>query len=110
MKTGENMNITIVTRHQGLVDFLEERGIVGAVIHHASADMVRNRDVIGVLPLSLAVHALSVTEAVLELPKELRGVELTKEQVAKHFVGFRTFRVLHASPPQVVLSSVLEKL
>lgn len=77
----------VVTRHAALVQYLIEQGLVSAsvsVITHATPDDVRDKHVIGVLPLSLAALAASVTEVPLILPAELRGHELTLEQVRAH--------------------------
>ena len=80
------MKKIIVTRHAALVTLLIERGIVDRetpVITHATADDVRDCDVIGVLPLSLAALAASVTEVPLRLTPELRGKELDIEILRK---------------------------
>ena len=72
----------IVTRHQGLVEWLRRRGIEGEVIAHATEDDVRGKDVIGNLPLHLANVALSVTVVDMpNLPPELRGQDLSPEQM-----------------------------
>ena len=79
----------VVTRHPGLVEFLVSRGVVGAdvqVIEHATADQVRGKHVFGVLPLHLAREAACVTEIPLNIPQELRGKELSVEQV-RQFAG-----------------------
>lgn len=79
----------VVTRHSALVEYLTELGVVptGAeVVTHATAEQVRGRHVFGVLPLHLAAEAASVTEVTLRVPAELRGVELTLEQV-RQFAG-----------------------
>ena len=50
----------VVTRHAALVQYLIEQGLVSAsvsVITHATPDDVRDKHVIGVLPLSLAASA-----------------------------------------------------
>jgi CRISPR-associated protein Csx16 len=74
--------VVIVSRHQGLVDWLAQRGIVGKVIAHATPDDVRGKDVIGNLPLHLASVALSVTVVDMpNLPPELRGQDLSPEQM-----------------------------
>ncbi len=83
----------IITRHQGLVEWLEERGIVGEVIAHADEQTVKGKHTYGVLPLSLAVHTASHTEVAMRLPQELRGVELTKEQVEEYNQGMVTYSV-----------------
>lgn len=90
------MSSIIVTRHKALVDLLVERGLVesGApVIEHATAEDVRGKDVIGVLPLSLAVLANSVTEIPLALTPELRGKELDIETLRSIAGAPVTYRV-----------------
>ena len=77
----------IVTRHNGLVEYLKEEGIVGdnvEVIAHASPEIVKDRHVIGVLPHSLSCLTASFTEVPLRLPAELRGKELTAGDVRKY--------------------------
>ena len=79
----------VVTRHAALVEYLTELGVVPAgteVVTHATTEQVRGRHVFGVLPLHLAAEAASVTEVTLHVPAELRGVELTLEQV-RQFAG-----------------------
>ena len=79
----------VVTRHPALVEYLTELGVVPAgteVVTHATAEQVRGRHVFGVLPLHLAAETASVTEVTLHVPAELRGVELTLEQV-RQFAG-----------------------
>lgn len=74
----------IVTRHQALVAYLLETGVVDEatpVITHATPDDVRGAHVIGVLPLSLAALAARVTEVPLRLAPEDRGKELSLERV-----------------------------
>lgn len=88
----------IVTRHPALVDFLIERGVIAStqvaeVKDHVTPMDVQDRHVIGVLPLHLAALARSVTEVPLNLPKELRGVELTLEQVRQYAGSVATYRV-----------------
>lgn len=86
----------IVTRHGGLVEWLAAQGIVAQVVAHVSADDVRGKHVIGVLPLHLASLAASVTEVVLDLPAEMRGKELSKEQVELYQRGVTTYVVATA--------------
>lgn len=93
MATNETV---VVTRHPALVSFLVEQGIITAdapVLTHATRADVEGRDVIGVLPLSLARYAASVTEVPLNLPPELRGQELTLEQVRAHAGAVTRYRV-----------------
>ncbi len=91
----------IVTRHQAFVNYLHEIGLVqedARVLEHAGIEDVHGQHVIGVLPLHLAVHAASVTIVPLDVPAELRGQELTLEQV-RQFAG----------PPQRFAISLLEQ-
>ena len=86
----------IVTRHPALVTILVDDGIAPAgtpVISHASPEDVGGKHVYGVLPLALAAEASKVTEIALRLPAELRGVELSEEQVRQHMSGICTYKV-----------------
>lgn len=86
----------IVTRHQGLVNYLVSEGHVSSdaeVVSHADVATVAGRHVWGVLPHSLSVWAESFTEVPLNLPLELRGVELTEEQVRQYAGRPVTYRV-----------------
>jgi hypothetical protein len=92
----------IVTRHPALVRVLIEDGIVPAdtpVVEHATAGDVAGRHVYGVLPLSLAAAAESVTEISLRLPSELRGCEMTVDQVRQYMAGVATYRVVREERP-----------
>ena len=74
--------IVIVSRHQGLVDWLRRKGIVGKVVTHATPDDVRGKDVIGNLPLHLAAVAKSVTVVDMPaLPADWRGQDLSPDQM-----------------------------
>jgi putative CRISPR-associated protein (TIGR02620 family) len=74
----------VVTRHSALVLYLREIGLVDdntKVIEHASKAEIEGKRVIGNLPTHLAAHAASVVEIPLDIPRELRGKELSVEQV-----------------------------
>jgi len=74
--------VVIVSRHQGLVDWLRRKGIVGKVVTHATPDDVRGKDVIGNLPLHLAAMAKSVTVVDMPaLPADWRGQDLSPDQM-----------------------------
>ena len=76
--------VVVVTRHAALVALLVERGLVAGdvpVIAHATESDIRGKHVIGVLPMSLARHALSVTEIPLALEAADRGAELGIERL-----------------------------
>ncbi len=85
----------IITRHQGLVEWLRLRGIEGEVIAHATEDDIIGKDVIGNLPLHLASAALSVT--VVDMPNlspELRGQDLSPEQMDEAGATLRRYVVV----------------
>lgn len=89
----------VVTRHTGLVEFLVERGALGAhvpVVAHATAATITGKNVLGVLPLHLAALAASVTEATLQLTPDQRGKELSVDEVRNAFTGFATYVVMKA--------------
>jgi putative CRISPR-associated protein (TIGR02620 family) len=85
----------IVTRHAGLVAWLAARGITGDVISHVtSPDQVSGRVVYGVLPLHLAAEAEEVVVVDMpRLPAELRGVDLTPEQMEEAGATLARYRV-----------------
>ena len=90
------MKELIVTRHEGLVEYLKEEGIVGddvEVISHATPETVTGRHVIGVLPHSLSCLTASFTEIPLKLPVELRGKELTADDVRRYASKAVTYKV-----------------
>lgn len=89
-------NKIVITRHQGLVDYLIAEKIVPAdveVIAHATENNVRGRHVIGVLPHSLSCLTESFTEVPLVLPPEMRGVELSADDVRRYAGKIVTYKV-----------------
>ena len=87
----------VVTRHPGLLAVLREKGVIPASCEdfysHATADLVRGNHVIGILPLGLAAEAASITEVTLSLPPEMRGKELTEEEVRRFMTGVTSYKV-----------------
>lgn len=79
--------VPVVTRHKALVDYLLDKDIIKEgefkLIEHADYQEVQGQDVIGVLPLQLASYAKSITEVPLKLTPEMRGKELTFDEVSK---------------------------
>ncbi len=95
----------VITRHPALVDYLQAKGLVSAdieVVAHATADMLEGKDVIGILPLNLAAACHSVTTIPMNLPAELRGVELSLEQVQDLAGEPQTFMVTETTAAPVV--------
>ena len=89
----------VVTRHPCLVDYLKETGLTShdvRVVTHAGPDDVRGKNVCGVLPHSLSCLTASFTEVPLSLPAELRGVELTLEQIKRYAKPAVTYIVRRA--------------
>ena len=92
-------NRVIITRHTGLIPLLIEMGLATndtQVISHATSQDVMGKDVIGVLPLWLAAQANTVTEVTLNIPQELRGVELDVDQCRQYMTGVSTYSVFTA--------------
>ena len=75
------MDTVIVTRHAGLVEWLKRLGIEGEVVSHADEDTVRGKRVYGVLPFRLAALADEFVEVSMNVPAELRGKELTADDI-----------------------------
>ena len=79
--------VPVVTRHKALLAYLLDKDIIKEgeykLVEHADYKDVEGQDVIGVLPLQLASYAKSVTEVPLKLTPEMRGKELTFEEVEK---------------------------
>jgi len=91
-----NNNTVIVTRHLALVEHLRLIGIAtdtSCVIEHATRADIEGKDVVGVLPLSLCCYTNSITEIPLSLPLELRGKELSIEDVQRFAGAPVTYRV-----------------
>lgn len=80
----------IVTRHAGLLQYLKEIGLANdstAVISHATPELVAEKNVCGVLPHYLSSLCKTYTEIPLDLPENLRGVELTVDQLRQYVSG-----------------------
>lgn len=77
------MKTIIVARHEGAVKWLNDKGITGEVISHVSDPSVLDGNIaVGILPLNLAARAAEVWAIDLpNLPAELRGKELSPEQM-----------------------------
>lgn len=90
------MRKLVVTRHSGLVEYLREEGLIGPdaeIVPHATVENVLGRHVIGVLPYPLAEYAASVTIIPLQIPPDLRGMELSVAQVRALAGAPRTYVV-----------------
>lgn len=94
------MDVVIITRHNGAVEWLRRMGITGEVIAHATEDDVRGRHVVGAVPMHLAAIAASVTTIDMpNLSADLRGVDLTPEQMDEAGAVLRTYAVVRTFTP-----------
>lgn len=71
----------IVTRHRPLATYLRGLGIKAPIVGHAHPADVRGKHICGVVPMSLAAHAKSVTVVPLHITREMRGQDLTYEDI-----------------------------
>ncbi len=90
----------VVTRHKGLVEYLIDKGIITTqteVVEHAAPEVVKGKHVIGVLPHSLSCLTATFSEVPLKLTPDMRGRELTKEDVTKVAGALVTYKVSQVS-------------
>lgn len=73
----------IVSKHQATIEWLKKKGFDGQVISHVdNPEIIKDQTVVGNLPFHLAVLAKEVGIVdIPNLPKELRGTDLTLEQL-----------------------------
>lgn len=84
----------LATRHEALVQYFANMGLTfDKVIAHATAEDVTGNDVYGVLSLHLASLANTVTTIDMNLPAEMRGKELSLEDIKKYLVDISTYKV-----------------
>lgn len=84
----------LATRHEALVQYFANMGLTfDKVIAHATVEDVTGNDVYGVLPLHLASLANTVTTIDMNLPAEMRGKELSLEDIKKYLVDISTYKV-----------------
>jgi hypothetical protein len=84
----------LVTRHEALVQYFANMGLTfDKVIAHATPEDITGNDVYGVLPLHLASLADTVTTIDMNLPAEMRGKELSLEDIKKYLVDISTYKV-----------------
>lgn len=76
----------VVTRHRGAMQWLRERGWDGEMVPHFDSALLQPGDrVIGTLPLQLAAEVCEkgghYSHLSMEVPLQLRGEELTAQQM-----------------------------
>ena len=82
--------------HSALVTLLIEKGLVTKntpVLEHATEEDVKGKHVFGALPIRLAALADRITEVPLFVPAELRGTELSLEQVRELAGTPKTYKI-----------------
>ncbi len=101
------MEKIVVTRYNGLVEYLRELDLIEEetqIIAHANIEDVKDKHVLGVLPLWLSCHAMKITEIQLKLPAEKRGKELSVEEVRFFALSPRTYIVREVAFNDPVIS------
>ncbi|KLV01453.1 CRISPR-associated protein [Photobacterium aquae] len=89
----------LVTRHPGAKEWLQQQGITGTMIDHLDIDCVKPGDtVIGTLPINLAFRVCQLgaiyQHLSLEIPRHLRGVELTSREMEQCGISLERYRVI----------------
>ena len=77
----KEIDTIIVTRHPGLVEWLEKQGITGEVKASVTANDILGKHVVGALPAHIAQYAAYITSVDYFCPFEMRGKDLTAEQL-----------------------------
>ncbi len=88
----------IVSRHAGALAWLAAEGWQGTQIDHLDIDCVASGDVvIGTLPANLAAEVCAkgarYVHLALRIPPELRGVELSPQQMLTYGASLRAYDV-----------------
>jgi putative CRISPR-associated protein (TIGR02620 family) len=89
----DQKEVVVVTRHKGLVQLLKDNGINYPVIEHVQAEHVRDKVVIGILPLHLAAEAAQVIEISMDIPLEKRGMEISSKEMETYLKDINIFKV-----------------
>lgn len=93
----------VVTRHKGLIEYLKNNNVINnntEIISHATANKVKDKNVLGVLPHSLSCLTKSFSEISLNIPPDLRGIELTSKDIELYANEIVTYMVEKA---QIIL-------
>ena len=90
------MEKLVVTRYHALFQYLKEIGLIDEdtkVLSHAKGSDVIGRHVLGVLPYWLSSLAEKYTEVQVRVPIEMKGKELTLEQMRFYSLKPKTYQV-----------------
>ena len=84
----------VITRHSTLVEYLRELGLVDnnvkVLTHVSNINEIKGKNVAGILPLHIACEVNAILVIPLNIPSDLRGLELSLEQI-KQFAGAPTW-------------------
>lgn len=84
----------IITRHIAMLKYLINKGLVDPNTEHkpfANKDDVKGKHVYGILPNRIAAYADRYTEVQLRLPNDMRGKELTVEDIEFYALEPKTY-------------------
>ena len=90
---GRKIDTIIVTRHPGLVEWLERHGITGEVKASVTLDDIKGKHVVGALPAHIAQWAAYVTSVDYFCPFEMRGKDLTADDLESYGAKLFDYRV-----------------
>lgn len=99
------MNALVVTRHIALLDYMREKCLlpvgcgVDVISHVEDPKEIKDRVVYGVLPYHLAVLTKTYVNIGLNIPPEVRGKELTLEEIRKYALPPVAYSVQKTSMP-----------
>ena len=93
-----NEEIIVVTRHKGMIEYLVYMGYVPndcqIVSHVTDSSILKGKTVWGVLPHSLSSLCDMFCEVPLNLPAELRGKELSMEEMVRYAGPAKGYKVV----------------
>lgn len=91
------MDTVVITRHRDLIALLRERCLITpetpCIDHTDNIEDVRGKNIIGVVPAKLAIHANTVTEVKLRIPKERLGIDLPLDELRGYAGDTFTYKV-----------------
>ena len=98
-------DVVLVTRHPSLIEYFKELGLVDEdtpIVPFAKRRDVEGKHVMGVLPLSLAVHAKMLTVIPMHVPEHMRDQVLTLEEVRKYASDPITVQITPVSEDKLI--------
>lgn len=90
------MSKILITRHPDVIKLLKELKVIDSettIIDHATAEDIKGKEVIGILPIDLAAHCSKVHSIIWNIPIEARGRDWTYEETKRYYSGIKTYIV-----------------